>query len=87
MVPKIAGLGWRGAEAQSTHVLLHKSGNFRFAAFDPDGRVLHLHRLVDGKFTHESVIARGLITLLTLDLTIDFDQIECAESFAYPEKY
>ena len=46
-----------------------------------------MHRLVDVKFLHESVFARGLITLLTLDLAIDVDQIECAESFAYPEEY
>ena len=67
--------------------LYQRAGVPEYWAFDPEGRVLHMHRLVDGKFAYESVIARGVLTLQTLNLAVDFDQIECAEGFTYPEEY
>ena len=67
--------------------LYERAGVAEYWAFDPEGRVLHMHRLVDGKFVYESVIARGVLTLQTLNLAVDFDQIECAEGFTYPEEY
>ena len=67
--------------------LYERAGVPEYWAFDPEGRVLHIHRLVDGKFAYESVIARGVLTLQTLTLAVDFDQIECAEGFTYPEEY
>lgn len=67
--------------------LYERAGVPEYWAFDPEGRVLHMHRLVDGKFAYESVIARGVLTLQTLDLAVDFDQIECAEGFTCPEEY
>ena len=67
--------------------LYERAGVPEYWAFDPEGRVLHMHRLVDGKFVYESVIARGVLTLQTLNLSVDFDQIECAEGFTYPEEY
>ena len=67
--------------------LYERAGVPEYWAFDPEGRVLHMHRLVDGKFAYESVIARGILTLQTLNLAVDFDQIECAEGFTYPEEY
>ena len=56
-------------------------------AFDPEGRVLHQHFLVNGKFEYQSVVARGVLTLRGLNIPVDFDAIECAEGFIYPEEY
>lgn len=67
--------------------LYERVGVPEYWAFDPEGRVLHMHRLVDSKFVYESVIARGVLALQSLNLTVDFDQIECAEGFIYPEEY
>ncbi len=67
--------------------LYERAGVAEYWAFDPEGRVLHMHCLVDGKFIYESVIARGVLELQSLKLAVDFDQIECAEGFVYPEEY
>ncbi len=67
--------------------LYERAGVPEYWAFDPEGRALHMHHLIDGKFVCESVIARGVLTLQTLNLAVDFDQIECAEGFSYPEEY
>ena len=67
--------------------LYERAGVPEYWAFDPEGRVLHMHRLVNSKFAYESVIARGVLELQSLKLLIDFDQIECAEGFVYPEEY
>jgi Uma2 family endonuclease len=67
--------------------LYERAGVPEYWAFDPEGRVLHMHRLVNSKFVYESVIARGVLELQSLNLSVDFDQIECAEGFVYPEEY
>ena len=67
--------------------LYERAGVAEYWAFDPEGRVLHMHRLVEGKFAYESVIARDVLSLQTLALSVDFDQIECAEGFTYPEEF
>ena len=54
---------------------------------DPEGRVLHQHFLVNGQFEYQSVIARGVMTLRGLNIPVDFDEIDCAEGFIYPEEY
>jgi len=67
-------------------LMYERAGVPEYWAFDPEGRVLHMHRLLDGKYFHESAIARGTLTLQTLELAVDFDQIECAEGFTYPDE-
>jgi Uma2 family endonuclease len=64
--------------------LYEHAGVQEYWAFDPEGRVLHMHQLKDGKFAYESVLAKGMLSLQSLDIPIDFDQIECAEGFSYP---
>lgn len=76
-----------GRDLVTKRRLYERVGVPEYWAFDPEGRVLHMHRLVDGKFAYESVIARGVLSLQTLDLAIDFDQIECSEGFIYPQEY
>ena len=76
-----------GRDLVTKRRLYERAGVPEYWTFDPEGRVLHMHRLVDGKFAYESVIARGVLSLQTLDLAIDFDQIECAEGFIYPQEY
>jgi Uma2 family endonuclease len=67
--------------------LYERAGVPEYWAFDPEGRVLHQHFLVNGAFEYSSVIARGILTLRGLNIPLDFDQIECAEGFIYPEEY
>ena len=67
--------------------IYERAGVSEYWAFDPDGRVLHMHYLVNGQFEYQSVIARGVLTLRGLAIPVDFDAIECAEGFVYPEEY
>lgn len=64
--------------------IYQRAGVPEYWAFDPDGRVLHMHYWVNGQYEYRSVIARGILTLRGLDIPVDFDQIECAEGFVYP---
>lgn len=64
--------------------IYERAGVPEYWAFDPDGRVLHMHYWVNGQFEYQSVIARGVLTLRSLAIPVDFDQIECAEGFVYP---
>ena len=67
--------------------IYERAGVPEYWAFDPEGRVLHQHFLVNGKFEYQSVVARGVLTLRGLKIPVDFDAIECAEGFVYPEEY
>ena len=67
--------------------IYERAGVSEYWAFDPEGRVLHKHFLVNSQFEYQSVIARGVMTLRGLNIPVDFDEIECAEGFVYPEEY
>ena len=67
--------------------IYERAGVQEYWAFDPDGRVLHMHYLVNGQFEYKSVIARGVLTLRGLTIPVDFDQVECAEGFVYPVEF
>ncbi len=67
--------------------IYERAGVSEYWAFDPDGRVLHMHYLVNGQFEYKSVIARGVLTLRGLTIPVDFDQVECAEGFVYPVEF
>ncbi len=79
--------GGAGRDLVVKRRLYERAGVTEYWAFDPEGRVLHMHYLLDGKYTHESVLARGILTLRGLNIPVDFDQIECPEGFVYPEEY
>jgi Uma2 family endonuclease len=66
--------------------LYERAGVQEYWAFDPEGRVLHMHYLTGDQYQYQSVIARGILSLRSLDLAVDFDQVECAEGFTYPEE-
>jgi Uma2 family endonuclease len=76
-----------GRDLVAKRHIYERAGVREYWAFDPEGRVLHTHLLVNAKFVYDSVIARGVQRLQSLNLPIDFDQIECAEGFVYPEEF
>ncbi len=67
--------------------IYERAGVQEYWAFDPEGRVLHMHFMVNSQFEYKSVIARGVLTLRGLDIPVDFDAVECAEGIVYPEEY
>jgi Uma2 family endonuclease len=66
--------------------LYERAGVLEYWAFDPEGRVLHMHYLIGDQYQNQSVIARGILSLRSLEIPVDFDQVECAEGFTYPEE-
>ena len=65
--------------------LYERAGVVEYWVFDPEGRTLHRHHLQNGAYVLDVVIGRGVLAFHSMPLHIDFDAIECAEGFVYPD--
>lgn len=65
--------------------LYERAGVVEYWVFDPEGRTLHRHHLQNAAYALDVVIGRGVLAFNSMPLEIDFDAIECAEGFVYPD--
>jgi Uma2 family endonuclease len=65
--------------------LYERAGVNEYWVFDPEGRALYRHLLQGASYVLDIQIARGALDFHSMPLSIDFDAIECAEGFVYPD--